>query len=62
MDYSQTVRLPKTDFPMRGDLPNREPAWVQGWLKDKTYEKLLQERAKALEFHLHDGPPFANGD
>ena len=62
MDYSQTVRLPKTDFPMRGDLPKREPAWVQGWLKDKTYEKLLQERAKAPEFHLHDGPPFANGD
>jgi len=62
MDYSQTVRLPKTDFPMRGDLPKREPAWVQAWLKEKTYEKLLQERAKALEFHLHDGPPFANGD
>jgi isoleucyl-tRNA synthetase len=35
---------------------------VQGWLKDKTYEKLLLERAKATEFHLHDGPPFANGD
>jgi isoleucyl-tRNA synthetase len=62
MDYSQTVRLPKTDFPMRGDLPKREPAWVQAWLKEKTYEKLLQERAKAFEFHLHDGPPFANGD
>lgn len=62
MDYSQTVRLPKTDFAMRGDLPKREPAWVQGWLNDQTYEKLLQERAKAPEFHLHDGPPFANGD
>ena len=62
MDYSQTVRLPKTDFPMRGDLPKREPVWVQQWLKDKTYEQLLQERAKAPEFHLHDGPPFANGD
>ena len=62
MDYSQTVRLPKTDFPMRGDLPKREPAWVQQWLKDKTYERLLAERAKAPEFHLHDGPPFANGD
>ena len=62
MDYSQTVRLPKTDFPMRGDLPKREPAWVQGWLKDRTYEKLLLARAKAPEFHLHDGPPFANGD
>jgi isoleucyl-tRNA synthetase len=35
---------------------------VQAWLKEKTYEKLLQERAKAFEFHLHDGPPFANGD
>jgi isoleucyl-tRNA synthetase len=62
MEYSQTVRLPKTDFPMRGDLPKREPAWVQAWLKEKTYEKLLEERAKAVEFHLHDGPPFANGD
>ena len=47
---------------MRGDLPKREPAWVQAWLKEKTYEKLLEERAKAVEFHLHDGPPFANGD
>ena len=62
MDYSQTVRLPKTDFPMRGDLPKREPAWVREWLKDKTYGKLLEARAQAAEFHLHDGPPFANGD
>jgi isoleucyl-tRNA synthetase len=62
MDYRATVRLPSTDFPMRGDLPKREPAWVEGWRKDKTYEKLLQARAQAPEFHLHDGPPFANGD
>jgi len=54
--------LPRTDFPMRGDLPKREPGWVQQWLKDKTYEKLLRERDNAPEFHLHDGPPFANGD
>ena len=47
---------------MRGDLPQREPVWVQGWLKDTTYKKLQQARAGAPEFHLHDGPPFANGD
>ena len=62
MDYRDTVLLPKTEFPMRGDLPKREPAWVQGWLQEKTYQRLLEERSRAPEFHLHDGPPFANGD
>ena len=62
MDYSSTVLLPKTDFPMRADLPKREPAMAAEWLRDGTYEALLKARQGSPEFHLHDGPPFANGD
>ena len=62
MDYSSTVLLPKTDFPMRADLPKREPALAAEWLEKKAYESLLKSRQGAPEFHLHDGPPFANGD
>ena len=62
MDYSSTVLLPKTDFPMRADLPKREPAMAVEWLEGRTYESLLKARQGAPEFHLHDGPPFANGD
>ncbi len=62
MDYSTTVLLPKTDFPMRADLPKREPALVELWGREKAYESLLQARQGAPEFYLHDGPPFANGD
>ena len=47
---------------MRADLPKREPAMATEWLEGKTYESLLQARQGGPEFHLHDGPPFANGD
>ncbi|MFA9197516.1 MAG: class I tRNA ligase family protein, partial [Aliarcobacter sp.] len=62
MDYSATVLLPKTDFPMRADLAKREPGWVDSWARDKAYESILKARQGAPDFYLHDGPPFANGD
>ena len=62
MDYSSTVLLPKTDFPMRADLPKREPALVEQWSHQKAYQALLKARETAPAYHLHDGPPFANGD
>ncbi|NBT49164.1 MAG: isoleucine--tRNA ligase, partial [Actinobacteria bacterium] len=62
MDYSSTVLLPKTDFPMRADLPKREPALVEQWGREKAYQALLKAREGAPAYHLHDGPPFANGD
>ncbi len=60
-DYRPTVFLPKTDFPMRGDLPKREPAILARWEKIDLYRR-LREAAKGREkFVLHDGPPYANG-
>src|ERR1700758_2392564 len=61
VDYSQTLNLPKTDFPMKGDLPKREPERLKAWDEQKLYEK-MQERQKGRKtFVLHDGPPYANG-
>ena len=61
-DYRPTVFLPKTDFPMRGDLPKREPAILARWEEMGLYQK-QREVAKGREkFVLHDGPPYANGD
>ncbi len=57
--YSQTLNLPKTDFPMRGDLPVKEPAWLKFWADQKIYEKIQERKGNA--FVLHDGPPYANG-
>jgi len=62
MDYSQTLNLPKTDFPMRGNLPTREPE-VQAWWEEQSMYQRVQERTKGRPtFILHDGPPYANGD
>ncbi len=60
-DYRSTLNLPDTPFPMRGDLPKREPAWAQGWDEAGLYKKLRDARAGAPLFVLHDGPPYANG-
>jgi isoleucyl-tRNA synthetase len=60
-DYRATLNLPDTPFPMRGDLPKREPAWVQAWNDKGLYRKLRQARAGRPLFVLHDGPPYANG-
>ena len=56
-----TLNLPDTSFPMRGDLPKREPAWVQQWDDAGTYQRLREARCGAPKFVLHDGPPYANG-
>ncbi len=56
-----TLNLPDTTFPMRGDLPKREPGWVKGWDEADLYRALRRARAGAPLFVLHDGPPYANG-
>jgi isoleucyl-tRNA synthetase len=60
-DYRSTLNLPDTPFPMRGDLPKREPAWVKAWDDAGLYDQLRQARKNAPKFVLHDGPPYANG-
>ena len=60
-DYRKTLNLPDTPFPMRGNLPKREPGWVQGWQQRKLYQKIRQASAGRPKFVLHDGPPYANG-
>jgi isoleucyl-tRNA synthetase len=60
-DYRSTLNLPDTPFPMRGDLPKREPGWVKEWEDKGIYKKLRDVRAGAPKFVLHDGPPYANG-
>src|SRR5580704_12337503 len=61
-DYRPTVFLPKTDFPMRGDLPNREPVLLERWEGMGLYKKLREVSKGREKFVLHDGPPYANGE
>ena len=63
-NYKDTLTLPQTNFPMRGDLVQNEPARLERWENEGLYEKILARRRaqNAPEFILHDGPPFANGD
>ncbi|WP_417593009.1 isoleucine--tRNA ligase [Parasphingorhabdus sp.] len=61
-DYKDTVFLPKTDFPMKAGLANKEPAILERWEKIGLYEKLREARAGREKFILHDGPPYANGN
>ena len=62
-NYSETLNLPKTDFPMRGNLPEREPAILEKLEKEDIYNKLLnRNRATGKKFVFHDGPPYANGN
>ena len=60
-DYRKTLNLPDTPFPMRGDLPKREPGWVKEWNDEGLYKRLRAARCGAPKFILHDGPPYANG-
>ncbi|HEX7339733.1 MAG TPA: isoleucine--tRNA ligase, partial [Rhodanobacteraceae bacterium] len=61
-DYKDTINLPKTDFPMRGNLPKREPGWLQAWDKAGRYQQIQAHVAgRKRMFVLHDGPPYANG-
>ena len=60
-DYRKTLNLPDTPFPMRGDLPKREPGWIKEWDDMGLYKRLRLARAGREKFILHDGPPYANG-
>lgn len=62
MDYTETLNLPKTDYPMRAGLPQREPEYLQKCADDMLYEKILEKNADKPSYILHDGPPYANGD
>jgi isoleucyl-tRNA synthetase len=61
-DYRDTVFLPKTDFPMKAGLPQKEPGILARWLAEGLYERVRESRAGREKFILHDGPPYANGD
>ena len=61
-DYSKTVNLYESPFPMRGNLAKREPGWVKQWQEQQRYAKLRRKAAGRPKFILHDGPPYANGD
>src|ERR1043166_8463031 len=64
VDFSKTLNLPVTDFPMRANLPAREPAWVQRWLDRDVYGELRKKRMAegAGKYIVHLGPPYANGN
>ncbi|MFA5255962.1 MAG: isoleucine--tRNA ligase [Candidatus Omnitrophota bacterium] len=62
MDYKQTLNLPKTDFPMKADLPNREPKLIKHWQETDLSGKIRRLRKGREKFILHDGPPYANGN
>ena len=61
-DYRDTVFLPKTDFPMKAGLPQKEPGIQARWEEQGLYERIRESRAGREKFILHDGPPYANGD
>ena len=60
-DYKETLNLPKTEFPMRGNLAQREPELLERWQSEKLYERIREARKGRPKFVLHDGPPYANG-
>lgn len=62
IDYNATMNLPKTDFPMRAGLPQREPEMIEKWQKEELYQKLMEKNKELPLYVLHDGPPYANGD
>ncbi|VVT23223.1 isoleucine--tRNA ligase [Hoeflea sp. EC-HK425] len=62
LDYSKTLYLPETDFPMRGGLPQKEPELVARWQEMRLYDRLRASSAGRPKYVLHDGPPYANGN
>jgi isoleucyl-tRNA synthetase len=62
MEYKDTLLMPKTEFPMRGNLPQREPQLQEKWEQENIYEKVMKHNGEKPTFILHDGPPYANGD
>ncbi|MBT6329689.1 MAG: isoleucine--tRNA ligase [Kordiimonadaceae bacterium] len=61
-DYRDTIFLPKTDFPMKGNLPNREPQWMERWNDIGIYDRIRESSKDSERYILHDGPPYANGN
>ncbi|MFA0358145.1 isoleucine--tRNA ligase [Vibrio breoganii] len=61
-DYKDTLNLPETGFPMRGNLANREPEMLKRWYKEDLYGAIREAKKGNKPFVLHDGPPYANGD
>ncbi len=61
-DYNKTLNLPETDFPMRGNLPKREPDALKKWDEERLYYKMIEKNEGKPLYILHDGPPYANGD
>ncbi|NPV72748.1 MAG: isoleucine--tRNA ligase [Pelotomaculum sp.] len=61
MDYSKTLNLPRTNFPMRANLPEREPEILKFWDEIDIYKKVQEKNKGRPKFILHDGPPYANG-
>ena len=60
-DYKDTLNLPSTEFPMRANLPTKEPETLARWESEKLYFKMLKKNEGKPSFVLHDGPPFSNG-
>jgi len=61
-DYKRTLNLPQTDFPMKANLPGREPEWLKRWAEEDLYGRIRKARAGKPRYILQDGPPYANGD
>ncbi|HEU5410081.1 MAG TPA: class I tRNA ligase family protein, partial [Candidatus Acidoferrales bacterium] len=62
IDLKSTINLPRTSFPMKAQLPEREPQQLAQWEADKLYQRILEARKNAPLFVLHDGPPYPTGD
>ena len=61
-DYKDTLNLPYTDFPMKANLAQREPAMLENWQKLDLYKRIAEKNSGKPKFVLHDGPPYANGE
>lgn len=61
-DFKETLNLPRTEFPMKANLPQLEPQILKKWEETRIYDRLMERKGKAPAFVLHDGPPYANGD
>ena len=62
MEIKDTLTMPKTGFEMRGNLPNKEPKFLERWQQENLYAKMIEKNANKPMFMLHDGPPYANGN
>ncbi|MCF0112345.1 MAG: isoleucine--tRNA ligase [Erysipelotrichaceae bacterium] len=62
MDYKDTLHMPNTEFEMRGNLPKKEPGFVERWQEENLYKQMMKKNEGRPQFFLHDGPPYANGN